>query len=270
MLLVAFYGLCLTLLVLLLRPRLVIYNVNPDQLRAVLAEVVAELDADARWAGDSLVLPKLGVQLHVELSRGMRNVQLVAAGHRQNYAGWKRLEIALAKVLHQTTGSPNPAGFGMIAAGVLLICLLDLSHGQRSGDGRAADSTTCCGGERCAAESLASVEQQSSNRLRRRGVTRLEWTVADVAIPWPASTVRMTVRDRFVGWVARLGERRVAVGCGRSSRELFADPACFRHRRPAAATRIRLPGESSSYTTRKLTVATVSSSPGGTSALVTR
>jgi hypothetical protein len=124
MLLVAFYALCLTLLVLLLRPRLVIYNVNPDQLRAVLAEVVAELDADARWAGDSLVLPKLGVQLHVELSRGMRNVQLVAAGHRQNYVGWKRLEIALAKVLRQTTGSPNPAGFGMIAAGVLLICLL--------------------------------------------------------------------------------------------------------------------------------------------------
>lgn len=124
MLLVAFYGLCLTLLVLLLRPRLVIYNVNPDQLRAVLAEVVAELDSDARWAGDSLVLPKLGVQLHVELSRGMRNVQLVAAGHRQNYVGWKRLEIALAKVLRQTTASPNPAGFGMLAAGVLLICLL--------------------------------------------------------------------------------------------------------------------------------------------------
>lgn len=124
MLLVAFYGLCLTLLVLLLRPRLVIYNVNPDQLRAVLAEVVAELDSDARWAGDSLVLPKLGVQLHVELARGMRNVQLVAAGHRQNYVGWKRLEIALAKVLRQTTASPNPAGFGMLAIGVLLICLL--------------------------------------------------------------------------------------------------------------------------------------------------
>jgi hypothetical protein len=124
MLLLAFYGLCLTLLVLVLRPRLVIYNVNPDQLRAVLAEVVAELDADARWAGECLVLPKLGVQLHVELFRSMRNVQLVAAGHRQNFAGWKRLEIALAKVLRQTPASPNPAGFGMIALGVVLIGLL--------------------------------------------------------------------------------------------------------------------------------------------------
>ena len=51
-------------------------------------------------------------------------MQLVAAGQRQSFAGWKRLEIALAKVLHQTAASPNPYGFGMIAFGVLLICIL--------------------------------------------------------------------------------------------------------------------------------------------------
>jgi hypothetical protein len=121
LLLLAFYGLCLTLIVLLLRPRLVIYNVNPNQLRAVLAEVVSELDSDARWAGDSLLLPKLGVQLHVELFESARNVQLIAAGGRQSFAGWKRLEVALAKVLHQTTASPNPHGFGILALGILLI-----------------------------------------------------------------------------------------------------------------------------------------------------
>jgi hypothetical protein len=121
LLLLAFYGLCLTLIVLLLRPRLVIYNVNPNQLRAVLAEVVSELDSDARWAGDSLLLPKLGVQLHVELFESARNVQLIAAGARQSFAGWKRLEVALAKVLHQTTASPNPHGFGILALGILLI-----------------------------------------------------------------------------------------------------------------------------------------------------
>jgi hypothetical protein len=124
LLLLAFYGLCLTLVVLTLRPRLVIYNVNPDQLRAVLAEVVSELDSEARWAGDSLVLPKLDVQLHVELAGAVRNVQLVAAGPRQSFAGWKRLEIALAKVLHQTAASPNPHGFGMLALGIVLIGFL--------------------------------------------------------------------------------------------------------------------------------------------------
>lgn len=123
LLLLAFYALCLTLIVLLMRPRLVIYNVNPDQLRAMLAEVVAELDSDARWAGDALVLPRLGVQLHVELFGALRNVQLVASGHRQSYAGWRRLELALAKVLQQTRGVPNPHGFALLAAGAALIAL---------------------------------------------------------------------------------------------------------------------------------------------------
>jgi hypothetical protein len=124
LLLLAFYGLCLTLLVLLLRPRLVIYNANPEQLRAILAEVVAKLDDEARWAGDSLVLPKLGVQLHVELFGAMRNVQLVSAGPKQSFAGWKRLEIALAQVLHDTKGSPNPHGFGMLVTSLLLIAVM--------------------------------------------------------------------------------------------------------------------------------------------------
>lgn len=124
LLLLAFYGLCLTLLVLLMRPSLIIYNVNPNQARAVLAEVVAELDSEARWAGDSLLLPKLGVQLHVELSEAARHIQLVAAGSFQSFAGWKRLEAALAKVLHQTRSAPNLRGLSMLAVGGLLIGLM--------------------------------------------------------------------------------------------------------------------------------------------------
>jgi hypothetical protein len=119
--LLALYGLCLTLIVLLPRPRLVIYNTNPEQLRSILAEVVAQLDDEARWAGDSLVLPRLGVQLHIELLRGLRNVQLVSAGPRQSFAGWRRLEVALAQVLRETKATPNPLGFGLMAVGLLLI-----------------------------------------------------------------------------------------------------------------------------------------------------
>lgn len=122
--LIAFYILCLTLIVLVQRPRLVIYNANPEQFRSVLAEVVAQLDEEARWAGDSLVLPKLGVQLHVELFGGMRNVQLVSAGPRQSFAGWKKLEMALAQVLKETKAVPNPHGLGMLLMGLLLIGLM--------------------------------------------------------------------------------------------------------------------------------------------------
>jgi len=124
LLLLAFYGLCLSLVVLLMRPRLVIYNTSPDQLRPMLAEVVAELDSTARWAGDSLVLPQHDVQLHVEMFGLMRSAQLVAAGPRQNMNGWKRLEQALAKVLRQTKSAPTSYGYALVTAGVLLIGLV--------------------------------------------------------------------------------------------------------------------------------------------------
>src|SRR5438105_6368858 len=65
-LMVAAYALAVVLIILMLRPRLVIYNATLDQLRPVLAEAVARLDSEARWAGDSLVMPQLGVQLHIE------------------------------------------------------------------------------------------------------------------------------------------------------------------------------------------------------------
>lgn len=124
LLLIAFYGLCLTLVVLLMRPRLVIYNVTGEQLRPILAEVVAELDTESRWAGESLVLPQLGVQLHVESFAPLRNAQLVSAGPVQSYAGWRRLEVALAEALPRTAGSPNPYGFSLMFVGTLMIGMI--------------------------------------------------------------------------------------------------------------------------------------------------
>jgi hypothetical protein len=109
--LLALYGLSVTLLVLLWRPRLVIYNISADELRPTLAEVVGRLDADARWAGDSLVLPRLGVQLTVEAFAHTRNVQLVSAGPQQNYAGWRQLELALGQELAELRVSRNPYGY---------------------------------------------------------------------------------------------------------------------------------------------------------------
>lgn len=123
-LLLAFYVLTLTLVVLLLRPRLVIYNVTPEQLRPILAEVVEDLDRQARWAGESLVLPQIGVQLHVESFSPLRNAQLVAAGPQQSYAGWKRLEIALADALRRAQGTPNSYGYALILSGVILVGLV--------------------------------------------------------------------------------------------------------------------------------------------------
>lgn len=123
-LLLSLYGLCLTLVVLLMRPKLIIYNVTTDQLRPILAAVVAELDSDARWAGDSLVLPKIGVQLHVEPVGALRTAELVAAGPEQSYLGWRRLEAALAAGLKQSKGTRNPYGPLPLILGLLMIALV--------------------------------------------------------------------------------------------------------------------------------------------------
>jgi hypothetical protein len=112
------YLLGLLLVVLLLRPRLVVYNVTAEQLRPVLGEVVTQLDPDARWAGESLTMPGLGVQLHVEQVPTLKNVQLVSAGPNQNLAGWRRLESELASALRTVRGARNPAGFSLLTIGL--------------------------------------------------------------------------------------------------------------------------------------------------------
>jgi hypothetical protein len=124
LLLLAFYALCLVLVLLLLRPRLVIYNVSADQLRAILADLVEQLDSEARWAGDSLALPGLGVQLHLDNLPAMRNVSLVSTGPNQNYLGWRRLELALWAALGRVEVPRNPRGASLLSAGVLILSAL--------------------------------------------------------------------------------------------------------------------------------------------------
>jgi hypothetical protein len=123
-LMLALYGLCLVLVLLMLRPRLVIYNVTADQLRPILAELVERLDPEARWAGDSLVLPAFGVQLHMECVPWTRNVSLVSAGTNQDYAGWRRLEAELTLALRQTDGARSPLAAMLLSVGAMIVLVL--------------------------------------------------------------------------------------------------------------------------------------------------
>jgi hypothetical protein len=120
LLLIAFYGLVVTFLVLLARPRLVIYNIDVPQLRPILARVIEKLDADARWAGDSLALPTLGVQLHLDNFPIMRNVSLVASGPQQSLEGWNQLEESLGQALRSTEVPRNFGALGLVGIATLL------------------------------------------------------------------------------------------------------------------------------------------------------
>jgi hypothetical protein len=118
--LIIFYGLCITLWILLARPRVIIYNATIDLVRPVLAEIAERLDGEVRWAGDSVVLPQANIQLHLEPYPPMRNVSLVAIGERQSYTGWQRLERELRIALRATEVPRNPRGFSFLAIGVVM------------------------------------------------------------------------------------------------------------------------------------------------------
>lgn len=127
LLLIALYGLGVTLVVLMMRPRLVIFNMSGEQLRPILASVAQRLDTQARWAGDNLALSQLGVQLHLERFASMRNVQLVSAGGQQDFSGWRKLEKALRVEMRRASTAANPRGAGLIVAGFLIAALMILS-----------------------------------------------------------------------------------------------------------------------------------------------
>lgn len=118
------YLLCVFLVVLLMRPRLVIYNVVPERLRPILSEVAHKLDDETRWAGDSLVMPNLGVQLAIESFPLMRNVQLVATGNEQEIQGWCQLEKVLNQHLKQTSVAANPRGISFVLSALMLTAVV--------------------------------------------------------------------------------------------------------------------------------------------------
>lgn len=120
LLLIAMYALCVSLAALIARPRLTIYNTSVEQLRPMLAAAIGGLDGDARWAGSSLVLPGLHVELHLEPSPLMHNVSLVASGEEQSYAGWRQLEMAIAERLRPAGSPANPWGAALAGIAVLM------------------------------------------------------------------------------------------------------------------------------------------------------
>ena len=118
--------LCVIYILLNLRPRLVIYNVTADQLRPILEGIAERLDPEARWAGDSIFLPGLGVQLHLDAVGWMRNVSLVSSGPMQDIKGWSRLEKELRAAL-RNVGSPwSVGGLLLLSAGNVLVIWLVL------------------------------------------------------------------------------------------------------------------------------------------------
>jgi hypothetical protein len=114
----------LTLAILAVRPRISLHNMTLEDAREGLAEAVGALDPQARWAGNSVVLPSLNVELALDEFVPLRSVALISVGRRQSYRGWKRLEAELAQILRRREVTPNPAGVSFVLSGLLLASVI--------------------------------------------------------------------------------------------------------------------------------------------------
>ena len=120
----AFYILSVLLVGMTSRPRLVVYNISSTQLKTTLGKLVAELDSSAKWAGDSVELPQMGIQLSIESKNSMRSCQIVAVGYHQNLGNWSKLRVELAAQLKKVKVSANPYALSMIGFALVLGTLI--------------------------------------------------------------------------------------------------------------------------------------------------
>lgn len=119
--LVLLFALCVAVCVLVSRPRLVVYNITVEQFRPLVAEVVAALDAEARWAGESAALPGQGFQLHIEGTGPLRAVSVVNVGERSSPEGWGDFARRLRRAVRGVRVRRSPWGGVFAAAGAAAI-----------------------------------------------------------------------------------------------------------------------------------------------------
>lgn len=122
-LIVLAYAVSLSLVVLMLRPRLVFYNIRIEDLRPILSEILTTLDDQTRWAGDCAVLPNLQVQLGIERTPYFPTLQITSVGGEQSQEGWARIEHALRGHLRKNGRKQNSRAlaFVLMALGATLL-----------------------------------------------------------------------------------------------------------------------------------------------------
>lgn len=115
------FGLLAAIGVLASRPRVVVYNITLDQLRPVVAEVTAGLDASARWAGETAALPGRDLQIHLDGRGSMRTVSVIAVGSRTSPEGWTEFSRRLRQAVRRLRVRPSPWAAVFLAAGMLVL-----------------------------------------------------------------------------------------------------------------------------------------------------
>lgn len=122
-LLLSLYGLGAMLWVLLQQPRLVVYNIDADQFRSLVAQAALELDPTARCVGDAIALPQLNLVLRTSAFGPLRNATLELERSGGNLEAWRQLASLVSRRVRELSVRPNARGWGLLAVGLALASL---------------------------------------------------------------------------------------------------------------------------------------------------
>lgn len=124
LLLLLMYGSAVSLWILYLRPRVVIYNIATEHLRGIVSTVAVRRDPAARWAGNSLEMPQARLVVRLEPYSAFRNVSLVVDSDYIDFAAWCSLVNELSAALHEVRVPRNPRGITFGIIGLLIVIVL--------------------------------------------------------------------------------------------------------------------------------------------------
>ena len=122
------YALVVAVCILFARPRLLIYNATIEQVRPLVAQNAAAVDPAVRWAGESVALPTLGLQAHVEGNGPLRTVSVVVLQSGEAGEAWADLSRRLRRVSRRLRVQPSPVGMVMLEVGCLILLVAFLFY----------------------------------------------------------------------------------------------------------------------------------------------
>lgn len=121
-----FYALCVTLVAITSRPKLVVYGRKPDELFQPLLKAAEKIDPSA--TGDEstfmITLPKAGIHLRIDGQREIDCGQVVAFEPTVSFKFWSTLLGNLRGELRESPHSIPRRGVAMLVAASLLAVLL--------------------------------------------------------------------------------------------------------------------------------------------------
>ena len=107
-------------LLILSRPRLVLYNVNQDDFANILSHLM-EREGWANLRNENVVLiNNLGIQFEILPVVLMKNVTLRATHNKQSNTGWREFHQSLQRELHSHHSLRNGFGWIYLAAGLMV------------------------------------------------------------------------------------------------------------------------------------------------------